>query len=76
MSRDFLLWAFVLAKIPALYDTIISAKSELYSVSGRPLHVPNTGALAWVEVPARACHDFLLQLTKVPQAHGGIVACR
>jgi hypothetical protein len=73
---DFLLWSLVVAEVPALYGSIVSTESKLYSVSRRPLNIAYASVDASVLIATAADGDVSAHVSQVPQTNGGIVACR
>lgn len=73
---DFLLRALVVAKVPTLYVTVISAKGKFYSISRRPLHIADTAVHARVVVSAATGGDISAHVSQVPQTDSCILTGR
>jgi hypothetical protein len=76
VSCDLLLGGLVVAEVPALYGAIVGAKGKLYSIGRGPLDVVYATVDASILVSAVAGHDVLFRVTKIPQAHRRVMACR
>ena len=73
---DFLLGALVVAKVPALYVTVVSAKGKFYSIGGRPLHIADATVDARVMISAATGRDISAHVSQVPQADSCILTGR
>lgn len=76
MGGDLLFRDPVVAVIPAHDGPIVSTKGKLDGIGGRPLNVIYGTAEAGILVSAAAGHDVFPRVTEVPQADGGVMACR
>jgi hypothetical protein len=73
---DLLLGTFVVAKVPALDGTIVSAKSKFYGVSWGPLDITDAAADASVLIPTLTGCDISAHVSQIPESNGGIMTGR
>jgi hypothetical protein len=76
VSCNFLLGPLVMAEIPSLYSSVVSAESEFYGVSRRPLDITNAAIHASVVISTTTDGDVSAHVTQVPQANGVVMAGR
>lgn len=76
MGSDLLLRTLVVAKVPALYGAVVSAKCKLYSISGRPLDISNATVDTSILIATVTGGDISAHVTQIPHADSAIVACR